>query len=127
MNVFNGITVGWGRKISYCIAFSIDGATDVTRRYVRDFAAYGGSRYRAPEEVLIYILREIQTLRRERLDEQAKSRLEEEDKEEDMELQMYIARRITQNIIDRPSAITSGSPTNDMLIKTPTGMFLLIP
>lgn len=127
MNVFNGITVGWGRKISYCIAFSIDGATDVTRRYVRDFAAYGGSRYRAPEEVLIYILREIQTLRRERLDEQAKSRLEEEDKEEDMELQMYIARRITQNIIDRPSAITSDSATNDMLTKTPTGMFLLIP
>ena len=120
-------TIGWGRKLSYCIAFSVDGATDVTRRYVRDFAAYGGSRDRAPEEVLMYILRDIRTSRRARLDEQGKSRLVEEDLREEEELQMYIAGRITQHIIDRPMAISPESTSNDLSIKRPPGMSLPIP
>lgn len=121
-NVFDSITIGWGRRIAYCIAFSVDGATDVTRRYVRDFAAYGRSRSQVPEESLIYILREIQTSRRAKLDEQEKSRLVEEDLLEEEELQTYIARRI----IDKLNTITFHSANNDLLIKRPTGMFLPI-
>ena len=123
--MFDGITVGWGRKISYCVAFSTDGATDVTRRYVRDFAAYGSNRSQTSEEAFIYILREIQTLRRARLDEQGKLRLLEEDRREDTELQLYIARAITRNIIDRFSVTNSDSSANEeLLIKSPAGMFL---
>ena len=125
MDVFDGINVGWGRTISYCVAFSIDGATDVTRRYVRDFGAYGRSRSQVPEEAFIYILREIQTLRRARLDEQAKLRLSEEDEREDTELQLYIARAITRNINDNTSAKNSDSSANEeLLIESQTGMFL---
>ena len=127
MNVLNGINIGWGRKLSYCIAFSVDGATDVTRRYVRDFAAYGASRKHVSEEVLIFILRGIQTLRRERLDEQQKSRLVEEDSREEEELLLYIARRITRDIIENPMAITSDSASNDLSIKSPTGRLLPTP
>ena len=127
MNAFDGTTIGWGRKISHCIAFSVDGATDVTRRYVRNFDSYGGSRNQLPEEVLFFILKDIQKLRRERLDERAKSRLVEEDMREEEELQMYIVRRITQDIIDRPSAINSDSANNDLSIKRPTGIVQPIP
>ena len=124
MNLLNGTNIGWGRKFSYCIAFSVDGATDVTRRYVRDFAAYGASRNNVSEEVLIFILRGIQNSRRQRLDEQQKSRLMEEDSREEEELLLYIARRITRDIIDRPMAIMSDSASNDLSIKSPTGRLL---
>ncbi|KAL8788306.1 MAG: hypothetical protein Q9195_007362 [Heterodermia aff. obscurata] len=112
---------GWGTKIAYCIAFSVDGATDVTRRYVRDFAAHGRSRSQVPEETLSYILSGIQSLRRARLDELRKLRLVEEDLREYEELQMYIVRGITQSIIDRPRATRSSIARDDLSPKSPTG------
>mmetsp|Transcript_4245 Transcript_4245/g.10277 ORF Transcript_4245/g.10277 Transcript_4245/m.10277 type:complete len:398 (-) Transcript_4245:704-1897(-) len=44
---------GWGKKLSYAIAFSKDSVTDVTRRYTSDFASLVPRRTEAPEPVVL--------------------------------------------------------------------------
>ncbi|KKK15723.1 hypothetical protein P175DRAFT_0428696 [Aspergillus ochraceoroseus IBT 24754] len=104
-------TEGWGRKLSYCIAFSIDGATDVTRRYVRSPAKHGLPRTRASEEVLVWVIQEIRKKRRENVAKLDGKRLLKEDEREEKELRMFTASALAAELNNLlPRNHTSGRP-----------------
>jgi peptide-N4-(N-acetyl-beta-glucosaminyl)asparagine amidase len=111
-------TSGWNRKLAYCIAFSMDGATDVTRRYVRKPAQHGLGRTRCPEEVLLWIMHEIRKLRRENMDKEVRSRLMREDEREERELRGYIALSVTSDMMNSLSGTIGGESRGDE-VKTP--------
>jgi peptide-N4-(N-acetyl-beta-glucosaminyl)asparagine amidase len=83
--------------MSYCIAFSRDGATDVSRRYIRD-AQHGASRTRCPEAVLHHIIDEVRSLRRAHMPDDERARLAEEDRREARELSGFIATTIVTEL-----------------------------
>lgn len=89
---------GWNKRLAYCIAFSADGATDVTRRYCRNPAKHGLDRTKAPESVLLYIMDEIRHARRRNLNKEDKFRLEGEDMLETRELRHYYVSALTAEV-----------------------------
>lgn len=78
-----------GQKLSYCIAFSSDGATDVTRRYVRA-PRHALARIRCSEAVLLRITHDIKSMRRIDMSNENLLRLDREDAAEAQELASYI-------------------------------------
>lgn len=91
---------GWGKALTYAIAFSIDGATDVTRRYVRKVSLFKQSpRTRCSEAVLLHILQQITALRRSSLNDEEKARLRKEDELEQVELGSFIASGVASDFM----------------------------
>lgn len=74
--------------MSYCIGFSIEGASDVTRKYVRkpDMAL---PRNKIDEPSLAKGLKSITNIRREPFSVGEREELEKEDQEEEKELASY--------------------------------------
>ncbi|KAG8940232.1 Peptide-N(4)-(N-acetyl-beta- glucosaminyl)asparagine amidase [Tulasnella sp. 424] len=73
---------GWGKKMSYVLAFAIDGAKDVTRGYVQDWNATLLRRTRGSEEALRQVLEDVTKRRRLGLPPSDTKRLEIEDQAE---------------------------------------------
>lgn len=107
---------GWNRKIAYCIAFSNDGATDVTRRYVRNYR-YSLPRTRCSEEVLLWIMHEIRKIRRQNTDKAVRQNLMREDEREERELRSYVAQSLASDMLS--SLPGSANAQRGDEIKTP--------
>ena len=73
---------GWGKKLSYVLAFDRYGAVDVTRRYVIDWKATLKRRREVDERTLEAMLKEITAGQRKKLSPDMLPKLNERDKAE---------------------------------------------
>lgn len=94
---------GWGKKMSYVVGFSVDGAADVTRRYVRK-ADQQLERKMVTEEQLKSILHGLTRDLRQGVSESEVNTLMQEDEAEEKELADY-----NDDEVQPPVARQSGS------------------
>ncbi|KAF1943747.1 hypothetical protein EJ02DRAFT_443070 [Clathrospora elynae] len=90
-------TNSWGKPLSYCIAFSADGAEDVTRRYVRN-AKFALDRFRSTESELLHIINDIRAVRHQKLGKADRMRLEGERIKEQRELQCQTIGELVRDL-----------------------------
>ena len=110
----NSVSSGWNKKMAYCIAFSRDGATDVTRRYCRNSVRYGLERNKCSESCLLYILGEIRRDRRKTMPKDERFELEKQDTQERDELHGYQVATITSEVANlRPTKYRTPSEEAD--------------
>jgi peptide-N4-(N-acetyl-beta-glucosaminyl)asparagine amidase len=76
----------------------MDGATDVTRRYVRLPIQYAAPRSRAPEEAILWTIHEIRKVRREKMSQTERERLVKEDIREEKELRGFMASALAMGL-----------------------------
>lgn len=76
----------------------MDGATDVTRRYIRNASTHGADRNRAPEEVILWIMNDIRRTRRENTSKEDRKRLFIEDEREEKELRGYVIQALAASV-----------------------------
>ncbi|CAO2655364.1 Nn.00g104280.m01.CDS01 [Neocucurbitaria sp. VM-36] len=102
-------TNGWGKKLSYCIAFSVDGAEDVTTRYVR-VPKYAAPRNRCSEPELLHIMDEIRAVRRQKLSKGDRLRVQREHMNEQLELRDIVIRALVTDLCSlSPQELADGS------------------
>lgn len=103
---------GWGKKMSYVIGFSIDGAMDVTDRYVRNPEKLL-PRKECKESELKFALQGIRNMRRKELglSPEEAQKLIEETKTEQKELYGYVNKPSTTEEGLRPRESGAGEWT----------------
>ncbi|KAI1274479.1 hypothetical protein F5Y07DRAFT_214853 [Xylaria sp. FL0933] len=99
----------WGKALSYCIAFSNEGAVDVTRRYVHKEELLK-PRERCSELALFYMLKNITAERRAKFSKEDQERLRLGDAAEQKELQTFRVRSITREVIASLTPPSASSP-----------------
>ncbi|EJU04706.1 hypothetical protein DACRYDRAFT_75589 [Dacryopinax primogenitus] len=78
---------GWGKKMSYIFAFSVEGALDVSRGYTLNWPAMEERRNWVPIDELQRVMQSITSTRRASLSSNQRAHLEAEDRVENARLQ----------------------------------------
>lgn len=94
---------GWGKKQSYILAFSIEGAQDVTKAYVQDWEAALQRRQRISEGELEQLLDSVTSRRLARLDPMAVAQLREDEKTQRLFLEGKLGDREEESLPPRQS------------------------
>ena len=113
---------GWAKKMAYCIAFSVDEATDVTRRYIRK-PEEALSRTQCSEEALLSIIRTIRVFRQSHMSKEEVSRVKADEAREEKELQVYSISALVEGITGIvPDSRSSDHPSSTKISATPEEM-----